>query len=290
MTVMTDTANLMNQPGRIRAIRRVVEMVADGAAPLVDLYRPYLAGLEHLPRDGRFLLVGNHTQSGTEGFLIPYVVRRELDTLVRPLTDRAFGKMPGPAADLLAACGATVGAPESARELMRHDQPILVFPGGGREIAKFKGEENTLNWRGRAGFARIAAEHDYPIVPAGLIGGDDVYRSFTTRDGAWGRFSAGLSKRLAGKPDMAMPLLRGIGPTMIPRPQRMYLGFAETIDTTRPAGVTVEDWTETIKARTQESLEAVLAELQEIQAGDPYRELNPLAWRDAVQPWGCGAT
>lgn len=284
MTVMTDTANLMNQPGRIRAIRRVIETVADGAAPLVDLYRPYLDGLEHLPRDGRFLLVGNHTQSGTEGFLIPYVVRRELDTLVRPLTDRAFGKMPGPAADLLAACGATVGAPESARELMRHDQPILVFPGGGREIAKFKGEENTLNWRGRAGFARIAAEHDYPIVPAGLIGGDDVYRSFTTRDGAWGRFSAGLSKRLAGKPDMAMPLLRGIGPTMIPRPQRMYLGFAEPIDTTRPAGVAAEDWAEMVKTRTQESLEAVLAELQEIRAGDPYRELNPLAWRDAVQP------
>lgn len=284
MTVMTDTANLMNQPGRIRAIRRVIETVADGAAPLVDLYRPYLDGLEHLSRDGRFLLVGNHTQSGTEGFLIPYVVRRELDTLVRPLTDRAFGKMPGPAADLLAACGATVGAPESARELMRHDQPILVFPGGGREIAKFKGEENTLNWRGRAGFARIAAEHDYPIVPAGLIGGDDVYRSFTTRDGAWGRFSAGLSKRLAGKPDMAMPLLRGIGPTMIPRPQRMYLGFAEPIDTTRPAGVAAEDWAEMVKTRTQESLEAVLAELQEIRAGDPYRELNPLAWRDAVQP------
>ena len=281
---MTDTANLMNQPGRIRAIRRAVETVADGAAPLVDLYRPFVDGLEHLPRDGRFLLVGNHTQSGTEGFLIPYVVRRELGTLVRPLTDRAFGRMPGPAADLLAACGATVGAPESARELMRHDQPILVFPGGGREIGKFKGEENTLNWRGRAGFARIAAEHDYPIVPAGLIGGDDIYRSFTTRDGAWGRFSASLSGRMTGKPDMAMPLVRGIGPTMIPRPQRMYLRFAEPIDTSRPDGVGADEWAETVKRRTQESLEAVLAELLQIRAADPYRHLNPLAWRGAVQP------
>ncbi|TQK29210.1 1-acyl-sn-glycerol-3-phosphate acyltransferase [Arthrobacter sp. SLBN-53] len=281
---MTDTANLMNQPDRIRAIRRAVETIADGAAPLVDLCRPYVDGLDNLPRDGRFLLVGNHTQSGTEGLLIPYAVRRELGTLVRPLTDRAFGRMPGPAADLLAACGATVGAPESARELMRHDQPILVFPGGGREIGKFKGEENTLNWRGRAGFARIAAEHDYPIVPAGLIGGDDVYRSFTTRDGAWGRFSATLSSHLAGKPDMAMPLVRGIGPTMIPRPQRMYLRFAEPIDSTRPAGVAAAEWAETVKTRTQESLEAVLAQLLQIRAADPYRQLNPLAWRDAVQP------
>lgn len=281
---MTDTTTLMEQPGRIRAIRRVVESVADRVGPVIDLYRPYLDGLQNLPRDGRFLLVGNHTQAGTEGFLIPYTVRREIGILVRPLTDRGFGKMPGPAGDLLAACGATVGAPESARELMRHDQPILVFPGGGREIAKFKGEQHTLRWQGRAGFARIAAENDYPIVPAGLVGGDDVYRSFTTRDGLWGRVSQGIAKAVGGRDDMAMPLLHGVGPTLIPRPQRMYLRFAEPIDTTKPAGVSALAWADTVKQRTQTSLERVLADLQEIRDGDPYRELNPLAWRDAVQP------
>lgn len=284
MTIMTDTEKLMDQPGRILAMRRVVETVADTAGPLIDLCRPYVDGLEHLPRDGRFLLVGNHTQSGTEGFLIPYAVRREVGTLVRPLTDRRFATMPRPAADLLAACGATVGSPESAAELMRHDQTILVFPGGGREIAKFKGEENTLRWQGRAGFARVAAEHDYPIVPAGLIGGDDVYRSLTTRDGRWGRFSQGIAKVLGAPGDMAMPLLHGIGPTLIPRPQRMYLRFAEPIDTTKPAGVSAPDWADTVKQRTQTSLEAILADLQELRAQDPYRELNPLAWRDAVRP------
>lgn len=274
----------MDQPSRIQAIRRVVETVADNAAPLIDLWRPFVDGLEHLPRDGRFLLVGNHTQSGTEGFLIPYVVRREIGTLVRPLTDRRFATMPGPAADLLAACGATVGSPESAGELMRHDQTILVFPGGGREIAKFKGEENTLRWQDRAGFARISAEHDYPIVPAGLIGGDEVYRSLTSRDGLFGRFSQRIAKALGAPGDMAMPLLRGIGPTLIPRPQRMYLRFAEPIDTAKPAGVSAPEWADTVKQRTQTSLEAVLADLQEIRAADPYRELNPLAWRDAVHP------
>lgn len=284
MTIMTDTATLMEPPGRIRAIRRVLETVADGAAPLLDLYRPYIDGLDNLPRDGRFLLVGNHSQSGTEAFLIPYAVRREIGILVRPLADRGFGKMPGPAGDLFAACGATVGAPESARELMRHDQPILVFPGGGREIAKFKGEQHTLRWQGRAGFARIAAENDYPIVPAGLVGGDDVYRSFTTRDGLWGRFSQGVTKALSGRSDMAMPLMHGVGPTLIPRPQRMYLRFAEPIDTTKPAGVSAPDWVGTVKQRTQESLEQVLADLEQIRDGDPYRELNPLAWWDAVQP------
>ncbi|HKO33949.1 MAG TPA: glycerol acyltransferase, partial [Candidatus Limnocylindria bacterium] len=41
---------------------------------------------------------------------------------------------------------------------------------------------------------------------------------------------------------------------------------------------------DTVKAQTQTSLETILAELGEVRADDPYRELNPLAWRDAVQP------
>ena len=282
--IMTNVDTLLDPPGHIRAMRSAAEAIADAAAPLVDLYRPYLDGLQNLPRDGRFLLVGNHSQAGVEGFLIPYAVRRELGILVRPLTDRGFAHMPFPAGDLMAAFGATVGAPESARELMHHDQPILVFPGGGREIAKFKGEQNTLRWEGRAGFARLSVENDYPIVPAALIGGDDVYTSLTRRDGLWGRFSQGLASRFGGKPDMAMPLLRGVGPTMIPRPQRMYLRFAEPIDTAKPDGVDEQAWVATVRDETKKTLERLLEELIAVRAEDPYRELNPLAWRRAVQP------
>ena len=280
----TNTDVIMNQPRRVKALRSMVETVADRVAPLVDLYRPYVDGLHDLPADGRFLLVGNHTQAGAEGMLIPLLVRRVLGRRVRPLADRNFGRMGGLPGDLLAAAGAVVGAPETARELMRHDEPILVFPGGGREISKFKGEEYVLRWQGRSGFARLAAEYRYPIVPVGLVGGDDVYRSFTTRDGAWGRLSQGLTTRLSGRSDMAMPLLRGIGPTLIPRPQRMYLRFGKHIDAAKPARVTEEKWATTVKENTQQSLEQILGDLQEIRGSDPYRELNLLAWRNATMP------
>ncbi|MDT5195381.1 MAG: hypothetical protein QOH20_2135, partial [Mycobacterium sp.] len=216
--------------------------------------------------------------------LIPYLVRRAIGTRVRPLADRGMGRMRGPAADLFAACGVVVGAPETARELMRHGEPILVFPGGGREIPKFKGEEHTLRWHGRAGFARLSVENDYPIVPVGLVGGDDVYRSLTTRDGLWGRLSQGLTEKLSGRTDMALPLMHGIGPTLIPRPQRMYLRFAAPIDTTKPTRVSEEKWVVAVKQNTQEALEQTLADLLAIRDGDPYRELNPLAWRTATQP------
>jgi hypothetical protein len=69
MTTPVDIDAIMNQPERVRAWRRVAETVADKVGPLVDLSRPYVDGFENLPRDGRFLLVGNHTQGGVEAFL-----------------------------------------------------------------------------------------------------------------------------------------------------------------------------------------------------------------------------
>lgn len=279
-----DVAAVMNHPPRVRVLKRVLGAVADGIDPVVDLVRPYIDGLHNLPADGRFLLVGNHTQGGAEALLIPYAVRREIGVRVRPLADRQFGQMRGLPGDLLAAFGGVVGAPETARELMHHDQTILVFPGGGREIPKFKGEEYKLRWQGRSGFARIAVENGYPIVPVGLVGGDDVYRSLTTRDSAWGRFSQAMSGRFGGRPDMAMPLMRGIGPTLIPRPERMYLRFGKPIDTTTPLGIDAAGWADEVKRRTKTALEQILDDLLSLRETDPYRSLNPLGWTRAARP------
>lgn len=284
MTIPAKPQQIVNQPARVQTLRRVLESVNDRGAPAVDFCRPYVEGTEELPRDGRFLLVGNHTQGGMEVFLISHFIRRTIGTRVRPLAERGMGNMRGPFGDLAAAYGAVIGSPENAGELMRHNETILVFPGGGREIAKFKGEEHTLNWQGRAGFARVAIANDYPIVPVGLVGSDDMYQSFCSRDSSLGRLSLALSEKITGRKDMPMPLMHGIGPTLIPLPQRMYLRFGTPIDTTTPTGVSHDDWVASIKQTTQTSLETALAELLQIRANDPYRTLNPLARRRATHP------
>ncbi len=272
---------------RVRLMRDVLYKMQQGIAPVINLSQPFVSGLENLPTDGRFLLVGNHTFSGPEVVLIPHFVRRAIGKRVRPLADRRFGEGPGFGRDLMTAYGGVVGAPETARELMRHDETILVFPGGGREIPKFRGEEYRLNWIGRSGFARIAVENNYPIVPVGLVGGDDVYKSLVSRDSRLGRLSQALSTRLSGRSDMAMPLMRGIGFTTIPRPQRMYLRFGDSIDTANPGRVTTDKWLAQVRESTQRSLEAILAELLTIRADDPFRELNPLARASAVKASDC---
>lgn len=268
---------------RVQQLRHALDRIQHGIGPLVDLFRPYVSGLRTLPRDGRFLLVGNHTQFiGAEILLIPHFVHRSIGTRVRPLADRRFGQQPRFGRDLMTAYGGVIGTPEAARELMRHNETILVFPGGGREIAKFKGEEYTLSWDGRTGFARIAVEFGYPIVPVGLVGGDDVYKSLVSRDSAVGRLSQAISTRLPGNTDMAIPLMRGIGPTLVPRPQRMYLHFGEPIHTKRPKNVSTTSWVESIRKNTQRSLETILSDLLRVRVVDPFRELNPLAWSNAV--------
>ncbi len=278
-------SDLVNQSERVQTMSKAIFTMADRLDPVVDLCKPYVDGLENLPRDGRFLLVGNHTSAGwPEMVLTSYFVHRELGVRVRGLAERRLASQRGLPGDLIAAVGAVVGNQENGGELMRHGETVLVFPGGGREMPKFKGEEYQLSWNGRSGFARLAIAHDYPIVPVGLVGGDDVYRSLVERDSAWGRLGRLVSTHILRQPDVNIPLIRGVGPTLIPRPQRMYLRFGTPISTIKPARLSAAKWEAAVKQRTQTALEGVLAELQDLRATDPFGNLNPLAWPRALSP------
>ena len=91
-----DLDAVMNHPPRVETLHGVLERTQDGITPLIDLWRPYVAGLENLPADGRFLLVGNHTAFiGGEVLLIPHFVRRALGVRVRPLAERRMWRSPG---------------------------------------------------------------------------------------------------------------------------------------------------------------------------------------------------
>lgn len=167
---------------------------------------------------------------------------------------------------------------------MRQDETILVFPGGGREIAKFKGEENTVNWRGRSGFARVAITGGYPIGPVALVGSDEMYHSLVSRDSRWGRRSLAATEKLTGRAGTPMLLVRGIGLTLIPRPQRMYLRFGAQVETATPDDVSDDEWVATVKHTAQTALETMLSDLLKIRENDPYRALNLSAWRHAALP------
>jgi 1-acyl-sn-glycerol-3-phosphate acyltransferase len=67
--------------------------------------------------------------------------------------------------------GCFEGNVENTSKLMSTGQPILVFPGGGREVCRRTTDPKySLFWGQRTGFARLAIQHGYSIVCIGSVG------------------------------------------------------------------------------------------------------------------------
>jgi len=202
-------------------------------------FRPEFLGLEELDLRRPALFVGNHTLYGLmDAALMIEHLYTQHGVLLRGLGDRGHFKVPGWRA-LLVKCGMVLGTPENCSTLMNARQSILVFPGGGREVMRRKGEAYQLVWKQRAGFARLAIAHGYDIIPFGSVGPDETFKILLdANDIMHSRLWKWLRARndLTRGGDMLPPIIKGIGPTLLPRPQRFYFGFGRRISTARLQG------------------------------------------------------
>ncbi len=67
--------------------------------------------------------------------------------------------------------GAVRASPRAAYRLLKQGNSVLLFPGGGREVNKLKGQEYQLLWKEQPDFVRMAAKLNAVIVPFAAIGG-----------------------------------------------------------------------------------------------------------------------
>ncbi|WP_228002092.1 lysophospholipid acyltransferase family protein [Nocardia australiensis] len=199
-------------------------------APLRAWTSPRFYGLENIPTEGPVLLVGNHNLMGgiDAPLLLPEILRRR-GRLIRGLAENVLIAVPG-LRDILHHFGAVRGSRSNCLALLARGEAVIVFPGGGREAVRRKNEKYALKWRGRSGFARIAIEAGAPIVPVAMIGVDDAYDIVFDGDHPvlrplrWAVEGLGLSR------DLTPPLIRGVGPTVLPRPERFYFSAGAPID------------------------------------------------------------
>jgi 1-acyl-sn-glycerol-3-phosphate acyltransferase len=205
-------------------------------------FNPEFLGLWELDLSRPALFVGNHTLFGlTDAPLMIEHLYTQYGVMLRGLGDRGHFKVPV-WGKFLEKHGMVLGDPEVCSTLMRAGAHVLVFPGGAREVMRRKGEAYQLIWKQRAGFARLAIEHGYDIIPFGSVGPDESYRILLdandfTRAG-WRRSLAeksGLLEATRGG-DFIPPLAVGLGPSLIPRPQRYYFGFGPRIPTSQLQG------------------------------------------------------
>jgi 1-acyl-sn-glycerol-3-phosphate acyltransferase len=202
-------------------------------APWRWLTAPRFEGLEHLPADRPVLVAGNHTVMGVLDVpLMLLGLYEQRGIRLRALGDHLHFAIPG-WRDLLRLFGTIEGTPEGCRALMAAGESILVFPGGGREVFKRKGEKYRLLWGNRLGFVRLAIEHGYPIVPFAAVGAEECY-DIVADAGDLLRLLPPL--RTLPRSDEIPPLVRGLAGSAVPRPERFYFHFGEPIETACLAG------------------------------------------------------
>jgi 1-acyl-sn-glycerol-3-phosphate acyltransferase len=182
------------------------------------------------------LLVGNHTLFGLLDLpLMVDQIRRERGRFVRGLADHAHFAVPA-WRELLLRFGAVRGTRENCRALLAGGEAVLVYPGGGREVAKRKGEAYRLIWKQRLGFARLAIEAQVPVVPFGAVGAEESYDILIDADSPVLAPVRGIVERLGGRWELMWPVARGVGLTPLPRPQRFYFAFGEPVAATQWSG------------------------------------------------------
>ncbi len=240
-------------------------------APLERIIDPKVYGVERIPERGA-LFVGNHTLFGLID--VPFMATqlwRSRGIRLRGLGDHAHYKVPV-WRSLLERSGMVRGTRENTRALMRDGQHILVFPGGIGEVVHGRRQKYRLLWKERVGFARLAIEFAYPIVPFAAVGVEEMFDIVADERTPGLAHVYPIISRLLGLP--LPPIAHGIGPTLIPRPERLYFWFGEPIDTGRFDGRAEDDdaarqLRDEVRRAVQSGIEFLLSERE----ADPRRSV-----------------
>ena len=132
-------------------------------------YSPEVRGLEGLPAQGPFLVVGNHSGGAMPPdmpiLMTEWWQRRGVDEPVYGLFHSAFMNIPG-VGPAMRKAGGIEASPEAAERALRAGGSVLVFPGGDYDAFRPWTERHQVEFAGRTGWIRLALRTGVPIVPA----------------------------------------------------------------------------------------------------------------------------
>jgi len=187
-------------------------------------WRVTATGTEHVPAEGRALIVANH--AGVlpwDAAMMAVALRRGgIDRAPRFLVlDWAFG-LPW-ASVAIRRNGGVPASPYNALRLLRQDHLVMVFPEGAKGVGKPWSERYRLQRFGRGGFVELALRTGAPIIPCAVVGSEEIYPKLGEIPGV---------ARLLGAPYFPVtptfPLLGPFG--TIPLPSRWRIAYGEPID------------------------------------------------------------
>ena len=155
------------------------EYLAVNHTALKFFYRHYFSvesfGLEHVPKRGRVMLVGNHSGGfALDGIMVIGSMFFDMDQprVAQGMAEKFLNKMPF-ASQISSRLGHLTGLPEHAERLLGDERMLMVFPEGVRGTAKLYRERYSLVQFG-GGFMRLAMKMKTPIVPFAFMGGGEA--------------------------------------------------------------------------------------------------------------------
>lgn len=223
-------------------------------------WRVDVEGLQHVPAEGRGLLVSNHAGAGMpfDGVMIKTAMFLEHPSPrhVRLLVLDWLMGLPW-LADLMKQTGQVLASTPNAYELLKRDELIAVFPEGVKGMAKPFSQRYNLQRFGRGGFVRIALKTQTPIIPVAVVGSEEIYPKIANMP---------FVHKLIGTPFVPMtPLFPWFGLLgLIPLPSKWHIEFCDPIDVTQYPPEAADDrafvleLSERVRTTIQERLKANL--------------------------------
>lgn len=177
----------------------------------LQLYHKYsVEGLDNIPTKGRVIIAVNHSMATYDAGLLYTAIHDGLGRTPRSLGDRLIFKIPK-FSEFMVGLGVVEGSHENARQLLGNEELVFVAPGGMREALRPTSERYQLMWERRLGFAKLAMETQTPIILAMCPYADDLFHIAESN----------ITKILYKEFKLPLPLARGLGYTVIPRPIRL---------------------------------------------------------------------
>lgn len=236
---------------------------------LHDVYwRVELAGLEHLPRQGRAVVTGTHRGfMPFDGVMALHAIRRHTGRIPRFLIHPALVKFPF-LANFMVRLGGIHACRENAARVLEDDEILGIFPEGIRGAFSLYREAYELKRFGRDEFVKMALRHRAPIVPFVTVGSAEIYP-------VWKKLHWRWWKRWSEWPCLPLgPNFPWIG---LPLPSKWHTRFLEPFHLEEQHPPEAADDPETVRAlslevqaRMKSALDDILRRRPSIFHGDVF--------------------